>query len=218
MKPKILAVATLGLLCAGAHAGSAAERPELVVDTPANVALCPPCMGLWATNVAPGAAVKFVVMDAGASPLPIELETFGHDAGIGFGAYRPTQRSVVSVFAVVDGQQTDVSGCLPPIRPSVGDCPPPPGKALVHAAVGPRLEVPVDPEQPPFAGAALQRLDQEPARWTRVPATVQYSDRPAPHVTFNAEVGAGLYRAQFMDEAGHVLTEQLVRVGDDPRP
>lgn len=208
----------LGLLCAGAQTVSAGQRSELIVDNmQGNAALCPPCMGMWVTGVAPGSAVTFVVVDEGASPLPIGIQAIGHEAEVACAAYRPTQRSTVSVYALVNGQPTNVAGCQPPIHPSAGDCPPPPWMGVRHVPVGPVLELPIDPEQPRFATALLQRLDGPPAHWTRVPAPVQYSDRPEPHLTFNVEVEAGLYRAQFVDETGHVLTEEFVRAGDDPR-
>ena len=219
MKTVVRGLVTCGLLMAAAGATSAQTPAQLVIDMPAgNAGLCPPCMGLWAVPVQPGASCAFVVKDPGVSPIPIVLPAFGHEAGLAYSAYRPSGTTPVLVTAVVNGKTSPPVGCIPPIHP-VGDCPPGPGGRVVRIPLGLFLEVPIPPDLPPIVNARLDHLEMgAEARWVPVDAPAQVVEPPDPHVTFEAEVGTGLYRVQLVDDKGIVRGVQLVSVEDDRPP
>jgi hypothetical protein len=219
MKTVVRGLLTCGLLTAAAGATWAQTPAQLVVDLPAGSAgLCPPCMGLWAMPVAPGADCAFVVKDPGVSPIEIVLPAHGHEAGLAYGTYKPSGTTPVTVWAVVDGKPSPPAGCIPPIHPA-GDCPPGPWGRVVRVPPGLSLEVPILPDLPPIVDARLDRLATgAEARWVPVEARAQVVDPPDAHVTFDAEVGTGLYRVQLVDEAGVVRGVELVSVEDDRPP
>jgi hypothetical protein len=153
-------------------------------------------------------------------PPSIERPLKPNELGLCFDPLTPSGKGNVKISALVDGfAAINPHQCTGPIQPNPADCPPEPWRSVTVLKVGRPLEVPVEMPGDGIARMQLHHLRTgEKARWERVKAVGRFSPRPAPHVTFDAKVGAGIYRAHFLDKEGKVREVRLVHVEARERP
>jgi hypothetical protein len=221
-KAALRGVLACGVLVSAAGPLAAQQKAALIVEGVAlgQPALCPPCMSAWVVGVSPGAKVILQVTDQGLGPDPIERPLKPNELGLCFDPLTPSGKGNVKISALVDGfAAINPHQCTGPIQPNPADCPPEPWRSVTVLKVGRPLEVPVEMPGDGIARMQLHHLRTgEKARWERVKAVGRFSPRPAPHVTFDAKVGAGIYRAHFLDKEGKVREVRLVHVEARERP
>jgi hypothetical protein len=177
-------------------------------------------MPAWVGGAQPGSRVILQVTDYGVMPPQVfEHALTPNRLGLCFQPVTGVGTGKMGIVAKVNDLLLQPVDCIGPFQPNPADCPPSPFAEITSIKFGHAIEVPVKMPGEAIAGTQIHRLQTgEKPGWVPVKAEGHFSADPRPHVTFDAKLGTGVYRAQLIDRERKVREVHLVQVLDRERP